>query len=275
MRCSRGLGLCFLAAFALAAVTAGAASAEEPALYQCGAAAKNATTKKYEGRYEKGCETENAKHEGKYEFEEWRLGSKTTGGKKGKVKKFKSKGTPASILEIPHVSTVECAHTSDEGEFTGPKTAGNIKVTFTGCKASSIPCENGASGEMKTNLLEGEIGYISKTAHIVGMDLKAQSGEVMLELHCGSPPEPILRVLITGSVIGSIEPLNVFTKELTIDFAENRGHPVIPLLEGMSEPDVPLAEYCKSKEVCEPEGPMEGGLGTGVTLKTEDLYLKA
>ena len=148
MRLLKTMGLGLLAAFALSAVAAGTAAAEEPALYQCGAAVKNATTKKYEGKYEKGCKTLNAKGEGKYEFEEWRLGSKTTGGKKGKAKKFKSKGSPPGTLEVPHVSTVECAHTKDEGEFSGPKNAKNIKATFTGCKASSEPCQNGALEEI-------------------------------------------------------------------------------------------------------------------------------
>jgi hypothetical protein len=276
MRLLKIMGLCLAAACALAVAVAGTASAAEPAIYQCGAAVKNPVTKKYEGKYEKGCKTLNAKGEGKYEFEEWRLGSSKTGGKKGKVKKFKSKGSPPGTLEVPHVSTVECAHSFDEGEFSGPKAAANIKAKFTGCKASSIPCENGVNaGEITTNTIKGEIGYISKTAHRVGVDLTPQSGTVFAELHCGSPPEPILRLKVTGSLIGEVTPINTWSKEATINFEQNSGRQKIQELEGMTEPDVLITEFCKKKEECTPEEPIESGESAKGTGKGEELYLKA
>jgi hypothetical protein len=275
MRLLKIMGLCLAAACALAVAVAGTASAAEPAIYQCGAAVKNAVTKKYEGKYEKGCKTLNAKGEGKYEFEEWRLGSKTTGGKKGKAKKFKSKGSPPGTLEVPHVSTVECAHSYDEGEFTGPKTAGNIKAKFTGCHASSEPCQNGATGEITTNVLKGEIGYVNKGAHTVGVDIKAQSGTVLAELHCGLPPAAILRLRVTGSVIGEVTPINTWSKEATINFEQVSGKQDIKILEGMSEPDFLLTAYCKKVEPCEPEEPSESGESAKGTGKGEELYLKA
>jgi hypothetical protein len=278
MRLLRLMGLGLLAAFVLATAAASGASASEPALWQCGAAVKNATTKKYEGKYEKGCKTLNAKGEGKYEFEEWRLGSKTTGGKKGKAKKFKSKGSPPGTLEVPHVSTVECAHTYDEGEFTGPKTAGNIKARFTGCKASSEACQSGSTtGEIITNVLKGEIGYIKgdKATHKVGVDIKAQSGEVLAELTCGLPPAPILRLRVTGSLIGEVAPVNAWSKEATINFEQVGGKQKIQELEGMTEPDVLLTAYCKAKEPCTPVEPTESGESVKGVGKGEELYLKA
>jgi hypothetical protein len=284
MRLLKTMGLCLVAALALAVVAAGSASAaSEPALYQCGAAAKNATTKKYEGKYtDKKCSkvaTAKEIEEGKtnkYEFEEWNKGSATSKtGKKGKVKKFKSKGKPSANLEVPGVGGVACKEVTDKGEFTGPKTAGDIEAVFKGCQISTEPCENGAAGEIKANKLKGSVGYANEAKHEIGIDLSAETGTINAEFHCGKEGTIKLSMRVQGSVVGLVtSPANKWTKEATIDFEQRAGKQDLQNLEGLPK-DVLLTAYCKSKLVCEPEGEIESGEETEGTGSGEELYLKA
>jgi len=297
MKLSRTAPTCALACGALLVLAVGGtatALASEPALYQCGHAAKEVVT--YEsngklkeksvltGRYtDKTCSEEappgelreGGAPEGAYEFEEWAIGSKELKtGKLGKVKEFKSVGSPPATIEIPHVTTVECAHTSAQGEVTGPKTLGNLEGVYTDCKASSLPCQNGAAGEIKTNLLAGELGYLSKATHKVGVDIEPQAPGPLAEFHCGNPPEPTLQVRLTGSIVGEVTPTDVWSKEIVIDFEQTAGVQRFTQLEGFPE-DVLEAAYCKSKEVCEPVESLRMGVEARFTMKGEELYLKA
>jgi len=285
MRLNRALGLCLAGFLLVGAIASANAFASEPAFYECGKAAKERVefegkvhrvyTGKYidtkcseeapEGKYRAG-----GAPEGEYEFREWSLAAK-----KGKVKKFKSVGKPPATLEIPHVTTVECPHSSAEGEVSGPQTIGALRETLTGCKASSIPCENGELGEITTNPLRGEIGYVSLAKRRIGIDLRPESGAVFVELHCGVEPEPVLLLRTTGSLVGEIGPVNAYTKELTINFEQVSGKQVLKELEGFTEPDFLLTAYCKSKEPCEPQEPTESGHSAKLTLRGEELYLKA
>jgi hypothetical protein len=278
MRLLKIMGLCLVAAFALAAATAGAASAELPALYQCGAAVKNAE-KHYTGGYDnKTCSTVNAKHEGKYEFEEWRVGSKETGGKKGKVKKFKSKGKHPANLEVYPVGGVACTDTVATGEFSGPKNAKNINVTFTGCKFSSISChsEGAAAGEIKTNPLVAEIGYLNKATKKVGFDIKAETGTINAIVICGGLPGEYVKLEVTGSAVGEVvSPVNVFTNLAVLEFEQTFGKQKWTKLEGMPE-DVLFTGFCKSiGHVCATEETIQSGESTRNEGKGETLELKA
>ncbi|HTR88522.1 MAG TPA: hypothetical protein VMG62_00260, partial [Solirubrobacteraceae bacterium] len=166
-----------------------------------------------------------------------------------------------------------------EGEVTSPKTLGNIKATFVGCHASSIPIqsEGAAIGEIKFYLLKGELGYIKgeKAAHKVGIDITPQTGLVLAKVEEGLPPAPVLHLEVTGSLIGEVAPINTWSKEATINFEQVWGHQVIKELEGMTEPDILFAAYCKSQEACKPQEPTEIGLSMKGVGKGEELYLKA
>ena len=291
MRHIRVLGLCLVAAFALSVAATSVASASEPALYECVPAGKitikykkgkhEYTREVYTGEYKESLCKKAAKDkyrkytsepgpEGMYMKQELNIAYK------GHASKFVSVGSPPGTLEVPHVSTIVCAHTYDEGEFTGPKTAGNIIAKFTGCKASNQPCQNGATtGEITTNLLKGEVGYISKSAKTVGVDIKAQSGEVLAEFQCGLPPAAILRLRTTGSLIGKATPVDAWSETATINFEQVGGKQDIKELEGFTEPDFLITYNCKEKEPCEPENPTESGESAKGEGKGERLYLKA
>ncbi len=223
MRNLRFVGLCVVAALALAAVSAASASAAEPAAWQCGAAAKVGKT--YVGHYTSKTCTAASKVEtgGKYELEEWNIGSKASKtGKEGKTKAFKGKGGGAN-LEIQGVGGLTCTKSADTGEFTGPTTVGKIHVTFSGCLLHSHPCESTSpkaskSGEVITKPLKGVVGFISKAKEEVGIELSAEE-TYEAEVNCGE-----LKLRVDGSVIGLVKPpYNHFTKELTLVFNQSGG----------------------------------------------------
>jgi hypothetical protein len=79
------------------------------------------------------------------------------------------------VEEVNNVAlSVECEAETSSGEAHSTKSIVNVHVTFTGCKIfGSAPCQGAglAEGEIRTNPLKGELGYISKAKHEVGVRL--------------------------------------------------------------------------------------------------------
>jgi hypothetical protein len=293
MRHLKIVGSCLVAVFALSAIVSASASATLPEIYQCGAAAKVGKT--YVGHYTAKTCTAASKVEtgGKYEFEPFSLGSsKEKTGKKGKVKPFKGKGGPAN-LEIVKLGGVSCASSTDSGEFTSPKTAGDIVVIFKGCKFEGKTCSNTSkAGEVKTNPLVATVGYLNdknKAAPVVGVRLSPETGFEYVEFSC----LPLsFRVTHEGAgelgennlgVIGEIDqkvgnPVNKFSKELTLAFAQSAGVQEWKTFEGAGEHDslitqdqsIPFEKGKKSEATKAQSG--EQTLSTG---KGEELELVA
>ena len=70
---------------------------------------------------------------------------------------------------------VECEAESSLGVTEGKNKVSGVHVTFTGCiLLGSVPCQNvgAAEGEIQTEELKGELGYINKAAHEVGVKLE-------------------------------------------------------------------------------------------------------
>lgn len=86
-----------------------------------------------------------------------------------------------------HIS-VECAAETNTGVSEGAKKISKVHVTFTGCNlGGSIPCnsEGAPEGEIHTNELKGELGYISKAAHEVAVKLEpAKKGGAFALFKC-------------------------------------------------------------------------------------------
>jgi hypothetical protein len=272
----RRIALLIAALATLGALTASAASASLPALYQCGAAVKVGKT--YTGHYTAKTCTAASKVEtgGKYELEEWRVGSKETGGKKGKVKAFKGKTKQAANLVVVGQSEISCAKgAADEGKFTGPKTA-ELSVTFQGCETQGLKCTNTATaGEVKTNLLEAEVGYISGkgTEHpVIGAAVGAKApGINAAEFHCSN-----LFIAVHGFALGEVLPVDVnkFTKSATFAFTQHTG---VPTFEKFEEGPVDrlITEECFEK-ACEGKGGKDPSAEEiSIENKGEELELKA
>lgn len=179
------VGLCLIAVFVLAAITAGSASAKTPEWGKCEAKAG--------GKYEdSNCQTKAKGKTGVHAYE-WAKGTtlpniKFTSKNKvsghggvltgntrvcvgPKAEQFEeARWTRAACtakgghFEEEEAPPIECEEETAAGEQTGKNKVANVHVTFTGCKAiGSIPCNSPAlaSGEIKTNELKGELGYIN------------------------------------------------------------------------------------------------------------------
>ncbi len=260
-------GLVVVAAFALSAIAAATASAAElPELYQCAKTVK--AEKKYTGHYSsKKCTKESYVEAGGQEYE-LEPGI-------GKGKEFKGKGGDAN-LEIEGIGGVRCSKSADTGFFNTPKTADKVHVTFTGCTFETHPCTNtGKAGEVKTNALKGEVGYLEGkgTEHpLVGDLLTAESGTYEAEFSCLP-----LYFRVSGKVIGEVDPtdVNKFTKEATLTFKESSGIQHWKCFEGETPCDNTLIS-----ELSEVSGEFHSGQivsaeSTEVTNKGEELELKA
>jgi hypothetical protein len=170
------VGVCLVAVFALAAITAGSASAKTPEWGKCVAKAG--------GKYlDGGCQTK-----GKGGSFEWEKGSKLpnvpftgknigSGGvltstlrvceAKGKSIRVPRKkcaeegGEEYEAFEEP--VKIECEAETSSGEAVGKNKIAKVNVAFKGCKlfgAFTCTSAGSAPGEVKTQELKGFLGYI-------------------------------------------------------------------------------------------------------------------
>jgi hypothetical protein len=264
------LALALVAVGALCGAASAVASAAEPALYECVKATKVGT--KYTGHYTNSTctklATEKEVEEGlnnKFDKAEFSLAHK-----KGVAKVFKGKGLGAN-LEVKNLGGVACTSSADAGKFTGPKTAGSIVVVFKGCELNHHQCENTTVlGEVKTNALKGEIGYIEGGAakHEVGVALSSETAPFEAEFHCGE-----IELRVKGAVIGLVtSPINKFTNESKLLFQQSAGNQRIKKLEGGPE-QILLTEARSAGG--EFGTAAESGESTQSTAKGETLELKA
>ena len=209
MKSMRIIGLALVAVFAIAAVSASAASAEElPAVFKCGKVAKGGDGK-YHGKFsDKACSASTT--EGKYELEEGITGIKKT--------EFKGKGGEAELTTPKLKNVVKCLKFKDSGQWTGAKSQGKVVSIFSKCESLGKSCASAGakSGEIKTFALKGVLGYITGGSGKVGVELSPETGSKLAEFTCGT--EGPLHLEAAGAVIGTVGPVNVFSKELVQNF---------------------------------------------------------
>lgn len=134
-----------------------------------------------------------------------------------KVVPFTGSGKGAN-LEVKGVGGIGCTGAAFTGKFTGPKAAGDIVSTFSGCELAGKKCfsPGQAPGTIITNALAGAPGYLSGKGGPtpkVGADITAESGEGLAEFRC--EPEAFY---VTNLVIGEESPANTFTETATFLF---------------------------------------------------------
>jgi hypothetical protein len=125
---------------------------------------------------------------------------------------FTGSGGSAS-WETPGYSFT-CTTTSMVGTISGAKTITKDTLVFTGCKVQGKTCgSEGAKNneEIKTELLEGTLVYISKTAKTVGIDFKPESGAYWTKLRCFGGTSKI-----RGSIVMSITTVNKLQSNFTL-----------------------------------------------------------
>jgi hypothetical protein len=174
---------CLVALMASTALAASALALEAPEMGRCVADAG--------GKYENNVCTKLAKgtKPGKFEWEPGAVKNKFTGV------------GGAATLETIHKVKVVCKAERSSGEFTSPKTAGNIIVKFTGCEALEFKCSSpGASeGEIVVNPIAATLRWEDATKKKVAIDLVPQGGEIFVEFACGPAP-----VVVRGSVMTNL-----------------------------------------------------------------------
>lgn len=137
--------------------------------------------------------------------------------------KFTGVGGVAT-LETVKANKVSCKTEASSGEFTSPKTVGNIAVTFTGCESLGFKCVSAgaAEGEVRTNPLAGTLVWEAFSLTTgrgtkVAIDLVPQSGELFVEFQCG----PAF-VKVKGSVLTNV-PVDKALTKLEMKFTAKKG----------------------------------------------------
>jgi hypothetical protein len=168
------------------------------------------------GYVDSGCVEKNEGHFGKFE---WLPGT-------GSGKKFTGAGK-AVTLETTGKAQVKCLGSANSGEYTGTKTA-TLLLRLTGCKlaATGEACQTsaGTPGELATGPLEAQLGFIkdvengSEVISLVGWDLKSKSAFISGE--CGAAKTSLV---VNGSVIGAITPVDKAVAGYTLKFSQTAG----------------------------------------------------
>ena len=185
------LGLCLAAVFAVAAFSASSAFASGPEWGKCekvspgaGKYSANCTTKVKGGEYNwvKGKSLKPIPFGGHSVGSGGVLTSTANiceGGEDNlqRVPRGKCVEGGGEVFESEEglFVTVECENETNSGIAEGKNKISGVHVTFTGCNLfGSVPCNSkgAAEGEINTNELKGELGYINQGAKEVGVKLE-------------------------------------------------------------------------------------------------------
>jgi hypothetical protein len=265
MKRVRIIGLCLLAALAVAAVTSATASAELPEYAVCGKATKAEGA--WKGHYTSSLCTEASKVEtgGEYEIAKG-FGKKAT---------FTAKGGESLVASSEVPEKMECKTTTATGEFTGSKGVKDVILTSTGCEEEEAKCTTAGrlTGHIVSNPLKGEFGYIAgkgTKAPTVGLLLEQESTTYAAEFDCGELP-----IRTKGPVIAEVTGnVNAISAESTYTFRETGGVQQFGSFEG-GLPDENWRWEFDGTKGWEPEGGATFGLQLTATAKGETMEIKA
>jgi hypothetical protein len=239
------LGVC-LVALLTATTAVSAASAAEPAFFEC--------AKLKGGKYKGGCKEESAK--GAAELVE--------GIGKGKPIKWKS-STFSPFAPAINGGKLKCTKVKMTGALTGTTSFNGLHLVESNCFGGTSKFCTSAGQPPHTVVsgpLEGTLGYINAAEHRVGLELQGEGGADLFDYNCEGLEEDV-----GGSVIGEITPVNAFTNAYSISFArDGEGFQSIKKFEGAPEA-VPHLTLNGS-------GPFPASLEATVTYKGEKLELK-
>src|SRR6185312_17164249 len=143
MRRIKIVGLSLIAVFALAAITAGSASATAPEFGRCLKTAEHSLSNYNSSKcVQLGSEGALSEAEElKKSVYQWAPGVVKT--------KFTTKQKEATIATLETVggTKITCKAETSKGEYTGLKTIGNMVAHFTGCETAGLKCNSAGKGE--------------------------------------------------------------------------------------------------------------------------------
>ena len=190
MRAVKAAGICLAAVVALFALTASSALAVDlPHFGKCEAQAG--------GKFKTAACTKLAKTSSEEKFE-WHPLTTTVA-----FTSAKQKETGKAVLEAANGNEISCTNQTEKLGAYGPgDQVKNVVGEFSGCEALGSACnsEGQKAGNINTNKLHGEPGIVVKEPktekNIDGIDLRAESGELLAEFSCGPAA-----VLVRGGVV--------------------------------------------------------------------------
>jgi len=144
-------------------------------------------------------------------------GAKTSFTSSGGEKILKIEGAPES-------EWIKCATATNAGKLTGA-TTDEVTITFHKCKTffGLVACSSGTepSETIKTEKLTSNLVWVKRTTAplVVGLDLKPPAGKNFTEeIKCSS-----VKILVRGSVIGVITPINTMSTTFKLAFEVESG----------------------------------------------------
>ena len=137
------------------------------------------------------------------------------------TKKTAFTGTAGASKLVSGAATIECTSDSSKGDLLTSKTAGKIKITYSGCTIPALPgikCETKKAkpGVITTEALKGLLVYSSETvggAKIASEQFTPESEEAEATFAKFSCDEGAIPVVVTGAVLGEATPID--TEALT------------------------------------------------------------
>jgi len=157
----------------------------------------------------------------------------------GTAKGFSSVSGPGTLVqrsnstEEKNGAEVKCTSDTDNGEIEGTKQTDkvtNVLVVFSGCTSevalTKYTCTTAGqpSGTIKTNQLEGQLGYINLAEKKVGLVLKPKSPATLFaEFECEHSGSK-LAIKVRGEIIGEITPVNKLVdpgEHFTLNYVPN------------------------------------------------------
>src|SRR5580704_12695968 len=141
------------------------------------------------------------------------------------VKKQVTSEGGEAVLETVAGTKVTCKAATNNGTIpaNGANAVREATVTFTGCEAAGFKCKTAGAGpgEVQTNLLKGQLGYLSAVeSGKVGVDLVPETAELLAEISCAGG---FAKARLRGDLIGEITPLNVASKGFSLVFKQSAG----------------------------------------------------
>jgi alpha-tubulin suppressor-like RCC1 family protein len=110
------------------------------------------------------------------------------------------------------------------GEFVGPKSVGDVSLTFTGCAigkgkhAQACASAGAAAGEIRSSQLEGAIGFTNTEKDAVALELLPVGGGAFLTFTCATTTTEV-----RGEALGAISPINSSKASFKVSFAGSNG----------------------------------------------------
>jgi hypothetical protein len=210
-------------ALAFAGITTAAASASEPALYEC--------AKLGGGEFlDKLCTEGGHLGTGKYELREG-VGKKTAFSGKNPRIRLDAKAVP-----------MFCKNAKLSGQDTSPTTVGKVFVTLEKCTevpvTTKVPCTSAGapkSGTVVIGPLSGTLGYVNREAKEVGIALTREGGGPLTEYGCNHTSAIEYRLIGSLFALRTGE-INTIGKMAGLDFnvggaqSYEGGEPNVPTL---------------------------------------------